>query len=213
MEKNFNYTSLLGEGNPLLKYKELLEESLNEFSKTKFEDASLNDILKRAHMSKGSFYHNFGDKFGLYLALMAIVVKKKMDFFSSEMELKQYSGDFFGTIRELAKATMDFMFVDKRLHDLSNRYMEVSDELKSRIMEFFPYDFNKVFGGLIKSAIESGQIESRFSPDFILKMLEILLTNSYKLISINNGEAELIKTLNELMECMQYGISAKKEEK
>lgn len=204
---------MLGEANPLLKYEELLEESLNEFSKTKFEDASLNDILKRANMSKGSFYHNFGDKFGLYLALMDIVVKKKMDFFSSQMELKQYSGDFFGTIRELAKATMDFIFADKRLYDLSNRYMEVSDELKDRIMEFFPYDFNKVFGVLINSAIKSGQIDSRFSPEFILKILEILLTNSYKLVSVNNGDAELIKTLNELMEFMQYGISAKKEEK
>ena len=213
MKNNFYYQSLLGEGNPLNKYPNLLEEALNEFSKTKFEDTSLNDILKNAQMSKGSFYHNFGDKFGLYLALMDIVVKKKMDFFSSAMKEKQYSGDFFGTIRELARATMDFMFVDKRLNDLSNRYMDISGELKSKILEFFPYDFNQAFGMLINSAIKSGQIDIRFSPEFILKMLDILLTNAFKLVSSNNASEELLKTIDQLMDFMQYGISANKEEK
>lgn len=212
MKNNFYYQSLLGEGNPLNKYPNLLEEALNEFSKTKFEDTSLNDILKNAQMSKGSFYHNFGDKFGLYLALMDIVVKKKMDFFSSAMKEKQYSGDFFGTIRELARATMDFMFVDKRLNDLSNRYMDISGELKSKILEFFPYDFNQAFGMLISSAIKSGQIDIRFSPEFILKILDILLTNAFKLVSSNNASEELLKTIDQLMDFMQYGISANKEE-
>lgn len=212
MKKDFNYQALFGEENPLLKYPNLLEAALDEFANTKFEDASLNDILKNAQMSKGSFYHNFGDKFGLYLALMDIVVKKKTDFFSSAMKTRQYSGDFFGTIRELAQATMDFMFVDKRLNDLSNRYIDISDELKSKILEFFPYDFNQAFSMLINSAIKSGQIDERFSPEFILKILDILFTNSFKLVSSNNAENELLKTVDELMYFMQYGISAKKEE-
>jgi hypothetical protein len=58
--KNFDYRLLLGENNPLLRFPKLQEAAINEFSLNKFEDASLNDILKNADMSKGSLYHHFG---------------------------------------------------------------------------------------------------------------------------------------------------------
>ena len=76
MRKRFDYTALMGEGNPLLRYPRLLEAAIDEFSKKKFEEASLNDILKNSGISKGSLYHHFGGKFGLYLAMMDIIVKR-----------------------------------------------------------------------------------------------------------------------------------------
>ncbi len=71
------YYRLLGEDNPLLRYPGLYEAALNEFALKDFEDASLNVILEKAKMSKGSLYHNFGDKFGLYIAMTDLIVKKK----------------------------------------------------------------------------------------------------------------------------------------
>lgn len=59
MRRNFDYNVLIGEDNPLLRYPQLQEAAINEFSMKKYEDASLNDILKNAGMSKGSFYHHF----------------------------------------------------------------------------------------------------------------------------------------------------------
>ena len=75
------YYRLLGEDNPLLRYPELYDATLNEFAQKDFDDASLNNILKEANMSKGSLYHNFGDKFGLYLAMMDMIVRKKNKLF------------------------------------------------------------------------------------------------------------------------------------
>lgn len=69
-KREFNYRALIGEDNPLLRYPELREAAIDEFSQRRYGDASLNDILKKAGMSKGSFYHHFGDKFGLYVAMM-----------------------------------------------------------------------------------------------------------------------------------------------
>lgn len=209
LKRNFNYFGLLGEENPLLRYPQLLEAAIDEFSQKKFEDASLNDIIKNANMSKGSLYHNFGDKFGLYLSLMDIVLKKKISFFSKILKQRQDSGDFFGTVKEMVRLTMEFLFVDKRIHHLFNRNLEASDELKIQILEFFPYDYNQGFSELILSAIKSGQIDSRYSTQFITTILEILFSNSHKLLSSDNTSEEILDTIDQLIDLMQFGISVK----
>lgn len=211
MKEYFDYKRLLGEGNPLLRYPQLREAAIDEFSKKKFEDASLNDILKAGQMSKGSLYHHFGDKFGLYLCMVDIIVQKKIAFFSAYLRQKGDSGDFFGTFRQLYRATMHFMFVDERMHHLFNRLMELEDEQRSRILEFFPFDFNQGFGSLITAAIQSGELDGRYGADFIAKLLEILLMNVDKFLSGRESPDEIVILVDRITDFMQHGMGAKKE--
>lgn len=212
MKKNFDYQGLIGEGNPLLRYPQLLEAAIDEFSKTKFEEASLNDILKNANMSKGSLYHNFGDKFGLYLALIDIILKKKKSFFIPLLMKKQDSGDFFGTIKDLVRGTMEFMFYDERLYHMSNNYMVDNVEIKQQINQFFPTDYNGWFFVLVNSAIQSGQIDSRFSPDFIVKILEVCFSNIHKITTQDRTVEGVIGAVEQMIEMMQFGFASKKED-
>lgn len=211
MKDYFDYRRILGEGNPLLRYPQLLEAAIDEFSMKKFEDASLNDILKAAQMSKGSLYHHFGDKFGLYLCMVDIIVQKKISFFSQYLQQKQHMGDFFGTLRQLFRATMDFMFVDERMHHLYNRVMELDNGQRTRIMQFFPYDFSQGFGPLISAARQAGQLDGRYGVDFMAKMLEILLMNVDKFLSAGESPEEVIVLADQIIDFMQHGIGAKEE--
>ena len=206
MSRKFDYQSLLGEGNPLLRYPQLLNAAIDEFSKKKFDDASLNDILKSSGMSKGSLYHHFGDKFGLYLALIDINLKKKLSYFMPLMQQMSSSGDFFGTMRLIIRGTIDFMMADDRMYHLSNRFLEVSPETRSKILTFFPYDYSKGFRPLIVSAIESGQIDNRYTPDFIVKILELFFTNTHKFLSPGDTTTEAEKIIDQMIEIIQYGI-------
>ena len=210
MKTYIDYKMLLGEGNPLLRYPRLFEAALDEFSKKKFEDASLNDILKEAEMSKGSLYHHFGDKFGLYLCMIDIFVTRKLAFFH-EYLAKQDLGDFFGVVKQLVRATMEYMIVDERMHHLSNRVMEISEDMRNRLLEYYPYEFRQGFGPLIGSAIRSGQIDARFSEEFVAKVLEILLMNSHKLLTPETGMEGFVVTVERIIDFMQHGMSAKKE--
>lgn len=208
MKKNFNYQEILGDANPLLRYPHLLEAAIDEFSQKKFEDASLNDILKKANMSKGSLYHNFADKFGLYLCVMDVFVKKKIAFFSSFIQKNQGTGDFFGTMKQVIRATTEFMLVDERLHHLYNRILEGGEELTSQLIEFFPYDYSQAYSALIKKAIESGQISKQYTPQFIAKVFEILLSNSHKFVTKDSTPQDAIDTIDQLIDFMQHGIEA-----
>jgi TetR/AcrR family transcriptional regulator len=199
----------MGGGNPLLRYTRLREAAIDEFSMKKYEDASLNDILKNSGMSKGSLYHHFGDKFGLYLAMMDIIVKRKISYFYPVMRRKADSNsDFFSSLKEIMKSTMDFMLADERLHHLFNRVMEESEEFRTRLYDFFPYDYTRYFSDYICQAVKSGQIDSRYPPEFVAKILEIMFSNIHKLIFTGDPD-ELINTANQVVDMIQYGISSK----
>ncbi len=208
MKRNPDYSALLGEGNPLLNYPRLYEAAINEFSMKKFEDASLNDILKNAGMSKGSFYHHFGDKFGLYLAMMDIIVKKKLSYFYPLMGQKAGESDFFASLKEIMKSTMDFMLADERLHHIFNRIMEESVEFRERLYSFFPFDYSRSFEDYIIEAVKSGRIESPYPPELVASVVEIMFTNLYKLVSGKKPD-ELLITASQVVDIIRYGISGK----
>lgn len=191
-----------------MRYPQLQEAAIDEFSMKKYEDASLNDILKNSGMSKGSLYHHFGDKFGLYLAMMDIIVKKKLSYFYPVMRQQADSGsDFFSSLKDIIKGTMDFMLADERLHHLFNRVLEESEDFRSRLYEFFPYDYTRNFYDHICQAVRSGQIDSRYPPELVARVLEIMFSNLHKLISNGNPD-ELIGTVNQVVDIIQYGISS-----
>lgn len=209
MRKKFDYNALMGEGNPLLRYPQLRDAAIDEFSSKKYEDASLNDILKKSGMSKGSLYHHFGDKFGLYLSMIDVIVKKKLSYFYPAMRQKaDGNSDFFSSLKEIMRGTMEFMLEDKRLHHLFNRIMEESDEFKNRLYSFFPYDYNRYFSDYIYKAVKSGQIDSRYPPEFVTTVIEIMFSNLHKLISSRDPDG-LIDTANQVVDMIQHGISSK----
>jgi AcrR family transcriptional regulator len=203
------YFRLLGEDNPLPRYTELYEATLNEFAEMNFDDASLNNILKEANMSKGSLYHNFGDKFGLYLALMDMIVRKKNTFFSDAMKTRPKETDFFLTIKQIIKATIEFMRADERLYQVLNHNLEASEEFKRQLIEIFPHNPSLGFDALVGVAINTGQIDSRYSPVFISGVFEILLEHIHRLLPPDCPAEKIESVAEQLIDLMQHGIARK----
>lgn len=209
MKRNFDYTALLGDGNPLPKHLQLFEAAVDEFAVKKYEDASLNDILKKSGMSKGSLYHHFGDKFGLYLAMIDIIIQKKLSFFYPVMQQNAgKSSDFFGNLKVILKATMDFMLADERMYHLFNRVMEESAEFRSRLYDYFPFDYSRSFSEQICQAVKSGQINTSYPPEFVAGIIEIMFSNIHKLVSGGNPD-EIMNIASQVIDMIQYGISGR----
>lgn len=184
-----------------------MSAALDEFSSYKYEEASLNNILKSADMSKGSFYHFFGDKFGLLLSLIDVAVAKKIAFFTPLLKNNKQD-DFFSMIRSISRDTIQFMNYDNRLYNFSNRLLESGKELITRTMEYFPYDFNNNFGALIKNAIDKGQIDSKYSVEFISNILEVIFKNINKFNLINNSD-DAYPAIDMILDVLENGIKAR----
>jgi AcrR family transcriptional regulator len=205
------YYRLLGEDNPLLRYPKLYVVSLNEFARKNFEDASLNTILKEADMSKGSLYHNFGGKFGLYLALMDMIVREKTAFFADALKQKPAGIDFFDSVRYLLTATIAFIHDDERIYQVLNHNLEAGEEFRRQLVEIFPHSPEYGFDTLVRSGLEEGYIGSRFSPEFISGIFQIMLEHIHKLLPPDSPAAEIENAVEQIIDILQYGLAKKKE--
>ena len=211
MKRTFEPQQLTGDSNPLPRFPQLYEAALDEFSEKSWAQASLNDILKRAGMSKGSLYHHFGDKFGLYLALMDVISKKKFEFFMPRLQGLSPGGDFFHTVKLISREMMAFMFQDRRIYSLSGRLLVEEPSLLNRLIACFPGEKDLMMRALAEGAVRSGQIDARFTPEFVHSMLEILFSNLH-LLPGSAGTQEVFDQLELALDMIQYGLCGPRRE-
>ncbi len=205
MKKQLDPGAITGENNPLPRFPDLYEAALDEFSQKSWGEASLNDILKKAGMSKGSLYHHFGDKFGLYLALMDIISQRKYAFFLPRLQGLGEGSDFFQSLKDISREMMFFMFQEPRMYHLSSRILQEDPALVKRLADCFPMQKEGLFLKLTESAMRAGQIDRRFSSEFVLKMLDILFSNLHLLPRANNPQGSY-QQLELALDMMQYGL-------
>ncbi len=46
--------------------------------------------------------------------------------------------DFFGFLKQLMRATVEYMLEDKRMQEFANRYLEEPEVLKNKVLTLFP---------------------------------------------------------------------------
>ena len=78
---------------PEEKRQRLVEAAWEEFARSSFADASINQIIHNAHMPRGSFYQYFQDKEDLFWYLMGSM----REYFSQSLQniLQDVNGDLF----------------------------------------------------------------------------------------------------------------------
>lgn len=207
MKKTIDYESLKGENNPLLKYPVLYDTALVEFASKPYNDASLNEIIKKSGMSKGSIYHHFGDKFGLLISLLDILVKKKTDFFLPRLKETSQSEDFFNSLKIVTHLTMEYMLEQPLNYKLSLMLLEYDPELMREIIEYFPFDFDNGFGPLLKSAVVNKQIREDIPEEFVIKLIKLIFTNINNIVTGKSPE-EVQITFDIVMDVLKNGIAS-----
>jgi AcrR family transcriptional regulator len=78
------------------KQKRIFDAAVQEFAAKRFDEASINHIIKTAGIPRGSFYQYFDNKEDLYLYMVAEIGREKMVLFK-QMEALDPEADFFET--------------------------------------------------------------------------------------------------------------------
>ncbi|MPM49737.1 hypothetical protein SDC9_96468 [bioreactor metagenome] len=158
-------------------------------------------------MPKSTFYYQFGDKLGLYLAVMDMIQQSKMDFFRHRLHQVKADDEIFATIRSLARETMDFMFLDERMYRFSNLILRTNPQNAALFAKYFPYDINNVFGPLLQSASAAGLIKSQYPAAFIANIMSVILANIDRLVTKKTKE-EAYESLTLVFDILENGIRA-----
>lgn len=105
------------------KQNSLIESAILEFSENTYNEASINKIINRIKLPRGSFYMYFNDKYDLYTYILKTYLNK---FEEMQIELlKKTNGDFIKMNELLYDKIILFIKKDKNQKLLNNLFKEI----------------------------------------------------------------------------------------
>ena len=127
------------------KREELINAALIEFGDNGYEQASLNNILREAGISKGTFYYHFKNKEELYFYLIDILIKEKTDYFNKNIKPEDLNKDIFTLLKKMIRVGIEFAHYRPEIDRFSATYLkDINSPIFQKIRE--KYDFkNNIF--------------------------------------------------------------------
>lgn len=203
--------------------KKIIEETaVSEFAAFGYDKASINRIVERCKIAKGSFYQYFDDKKDLFLYLVKVVSEKKIKYMSPVLKNPdQY--DFFTLIRELFVSGLKFAADNPELTLMGNWLLKSEGHpIYKDIIEIGLQKAQDVYSGLLKHAIKKNEIRGDIDLDFISHMISSMNVNvmeyyfkniKRKKPDIKKIDKDIIKIVDLLLDFIKNGIGTQKGEK
>lgn len=190
------------------KKKKIFDAAVQEFSTRRFSEASINQIIKTAGISRGSFYQYFLDKEDLYLYMMTEIGKEKLEIMKHSRTLKP-DANFFEA----------YVYMIEVIHEWSNAkpvynriamLMELDDsefmvKMRARLNEGFIF-----LRDMIRRDKQRGLIKPDVDADLVVEMIYILNMHFLKGYLQSGSYEGLLKRSEEILRVIEEGIAVKK---
>lgn len=170
------------------KQERILNAALKEFAQKGYENASTNEIVKSAGISKGLLFHYFNNKKELYLFLYNHFVEVLAEEFFNELNFSER--DIFKRLKNLMKLKSRLMIRHPEVFNFIMKASleeaeEVSSELNSTTTELLQTSYTRLFENIDLSRFREGTD--------IGKTINIIM---WTLEGFSNQEMEKAKMLN-----------------
>jgi len=190
------------------------EAAIDEFSTFNFDSASVNRIVEGAEIAKGSFYQYFKDKKDLYMHIMDIIVKKKLEYMTPTI-MNPFGVDVFTLLREMYKSGLTFALEHPKLLEIGNKLLlDQNNEIYKEIMKENKAKSDVVFLQILQAAKDRGEVRDEID----LEMASYLLTNlniavadyHMKKSDIHQYSITMMETIDKFIDFIQYGMANSK---
>ena len=149
----------------------LCKVAIAEFAEYPFDQASVNRIVAKAGIAKGSFYQYFEDKADLFLYLARLAGEAKAEYISPVMRNPE-EHDFFTLLRALYASGIQFAAEHPEYAAISQSLLEHKDGplYRELMAENLPTAY-QFFETLLETAVVKGEVRA----DIDTKMLAYML--------------------------------------
>lgn len=191
------------------KREELIKTALIEFGDKGYDQASLNNILKEAGISKGTFYYHFKNKEDLYLYLVDLLAEEKMIFFNKNIKPEELNDDIFTLLKTMIRVGLEFGHHKPEINRFAATYLkDLNNPVFNKIKEKYNLGNNDYINSIIDQAFKRGELREDLPEKFIKNIINYLLFNLHdisKIIDIDEYAAEA----NYLIDFIKDGIRKK----
>lgn len=191
---------------------ELLNAALDEFIAKSYEEASLNNIIKNAGISKGTFYYHFEDKQALYLSLLQSCVDAKMEFL--ERRLKDYvhndNLNIFENLKLQARFGVELAKDYPKYYLLGLMFLkEKGNKIYDMAMNLFDDTTENYYEELLEKAFSKHEIRAGVTIEFAKKIFAFLFSRFDEIFDIKEKRFDfdmMLRNFDYLIDFMQYGL-------
>lgn len=194
----------------------VLEAALDEFAENDYDTASLNHIIARSGISKGSMYHYFSNKEDLFIYVIERAMQKKEAFLRSALgNVKKPlpEMDFFESLELQLRLSVEFARSNYRYHQISIRLQNMpASELKEKVWGKFNAAFDQYMETMVDKAIASGEIRTDFEKSFVIRILQFVLLHFTEIYPdyrelLQKDDGDVNKEMHCLVEFLKNGLS------
>lgn len=192
--------------------KELMDAAFDEFIEKSYDEASLNNIIRKAGISKGTFYYYYQDKQALYLSLLQSCVDAKLEFYKENAEFHELAKDmnFFDMFRLQAKLGVEYARTYPRHYLFGMMYLREKGNLIYNAAKAMLGDTAERFmEEILEKAITNGELRTDVSKDFAVRILSYIWSRYDEIFDVNEEALDLglmLRDVNDLIDFMQYGL-------
>lgn len=198
------------------KRKLIISSAMQEFSKTNYDTASINQICKKSNIPKGSFYQYFADKLDLYVYIMTLAIEEKIKFFSTAIE-EFHTLTLSEQIRLLFRKGVEFAKKHPLYAALGEQFSKENNELaKLAVIKEGNKQSESLLMRMINNAKANGEIDSKVDPLALSLLLQSLNSAVYKYMvdkfdsaSYENNEEDINNFVDSLLNIIFNGIQNK----
>lgn len=202
---------------PEEKRKRVLDEATREFAEHGYHQASVNRMVGRLGIAKGSLFKYFGTKQGLFEHLFDNAVERLKGPLK-EIRKATRDDDFFERIRKIMLAGADFIEAHPRIYSIYLKMLfQENFPMRERLLGEVRQTSTKFLRSLVEEARAHGQIRPETDTDMAVYLLDGVMDRFYQSITVPflDGGAGLHKAdrttienrLDTVIDFMRHGLA------
>ncbi|MEE8341454.1 MAG: TetR/AcrR family transcriptional regulator, partial [Candidatus Neomarinimicrobiota bacterium] len=195
------------------KQKSIIDASVYEFANNGFKNASVNKIVEKAGISKGSLFNYFKSKNLLFDHIYQIALRE-VKIYLAEVRDESENDDFFIRFGKIINSGIMFISKHPRLARIYFRLLNSDDSPYGKeIIKKLHGEAIKYLTDFVETGIERNELRSELSLNTVAFLMESILNRILQVhyLEIFDTKPELSKNnnnwINEIVNTLKMGLS------
>ena len=200
---------------PEEKRRNIIHAAIEEFAEYGLENASTNRIVANSGISKGSFYQYFADKQDVFMYLLTVLEREKVEFFNGKHP-PSINMDTFGYFRWMIKTGMEFNSSHPLLTQAISRVMFGEGLYYGNTFADVRERTSRGLRVMIEQAIARGEVDPSVDVELAVMIMETW-SNAISTYILNEGmkQKDILKwvrsaktqdKIDKMLYVMEYGL-------
>ena len=188
------------------KQKRVMDAALAEFSENAFAKVTIDNIVGRAGIPKGSFYQYFTNKEDLYRHLFRIITEEKKDALESVLPLMEQYG-FHEFMRRLYMKGADFNLQSQARMGLKEKFLNnCRAELREDILDLMMAESDELLETILRFYMDKKELRSGLNVPATARLITTLSTFISRGDKEPPGRDVLAERIETMLSVILFGI-------